>query len=405
MMCKNLFRTQWYLIAATIFLVLGSCNNATAGNSREKVQQWLSKLLTQQEGTLEKANDGFTINGNIKNKPNSLVVLLEVTPAGLQLIDSARTNSKGDFTIKGNAKESIICQLQWDESSLIYMVVDNKTQANVEVGGSGFDVSYALSGKGIDASSELKQLIDLNVSYIIKMQNIESRAKNLPNSPENYAIGAQLQKDYYLLLAERKTAISNLVMSFKKSPVPYFVLASQMLEEIEFPLLEHAYQSLKAYSPAGKYMADMTSRYEREKLLAIGAVAPDIKLKQPDGTELALSSLRGKVVLIDFWASWCGPCRKENPFNLKMYKDFKDKGFEIYGVSLDSDGGRWKNAIASDSLTWKHVSDLGGWQSAPAKLYQVSSIPSTFLLDKNGKIIAKGLRGENLYAKLEEILR
>jgi peroxiredoxin len=88
-----------------------------------------------------------------------------------------------------------------------------------------------------------------------------------------------------------------------------------------------------------------------------------------------------------------------------MYKDFKDKGFEIYGVSLDSDGGRWKNAIASDSLTWKHVSDLGGWQSTPAKLYQVSSIPSTFLLDKNGKIIAKGLRGENLYAKLEEILR
>jgi len=138
-------------------------------------------------------------------------------------------------------------------------------------------------------------------------------------------------------------------------------------------------------------------------VLAIGAVAPDIKLKQPDGTEIALSSLRGKVVLIDFWASWCGPCRRENPFNVKMYDDFKDKGFEIFGVSLDSEAGRWKSAIANDSLVWKHVSDLGGWQSAPAKIYQVSSIPATYLLDKDGKIIAKGLRGENLYAKLQEV--
>lgn len=380
-----------------------SCNNATAGNKSSRFENWINDLLTRQEGSLEKVKDGFTIQGNIKNKPNNLVVLLEVTPGGQQLIDSTRTDSKGNFTISGNIKESVICQLQWDENSVIYMVVDNKTQAKVECSGSGLDVSYALSGKGIESSSELKQLVDLNVSYIIKLQNIENRARGLTNSPENYAIGQQLQKEYYQLLSERKTNITNLVMGMKKSPVPYFVLVSQMLDEIEFPLLEHAYQSLKAYSPAGKYMAEMTSRYEKEKLLAIGAVAPDIKLKQPDGTELALSSLRGKVVLIDFWASWCGPCRKENPFNVKMYNDFKNKGFEIFGVSLDSEAGRWKSAIAKDSLTWKHVSDLGGWQSAPAKIYQVSSIPTTYLIDKEGKIIAKGLRGENLYAKLQEI--
>jgi len=387
------------LISPTI----ASCNNAKAGNASTRFELWINELLTRREGSLEKVKDGFTIQGNIKNKPNNLVVLLEVTSGGQQLIDSARTDGSGNFTITGNVTESIICQLQWDENSLVYMIIDNKTQAKVECSGSGLDVSYALSGKGIENSSELKQLVDLNASYIIKLQNIENRARGLTNTAENYAIGQQLQKEYYQLLSERKKDITKLVLGMKKSPVPYFVLATQMLEEIEFPLLEHTYLSLKAFSPSSKYMAEMTSRYEKEKLLAIGAVAPDIKLKQPDGTELALSSLRGKVVLIDFWASWCGPCRRENPFNRKMYADFKDKGFEIFGVSLDSDAGRWKSAIAADSLAWKHVSDLGGWQSAPAKMYQVSSIPATYLLDKDGKIIAKGLRGENLYAKLQEV--
>jgi len=393
----------WTAVLILLAPSVVSCNNAKAGNGSSRFENWINDLLTRQEGSLEKVKDGFTIQGNIKDKPNNLVVLLEVTATGQQLIDSARTDAKGNFIISGNVTESVICQLQWDENSLVYLILDNKTQAKVECSGTGLDVSYALSGKGIESSSELKQLVDLNVSYIIKLQNIENRARGLTNSPENYAIGQQLQKEYYQLLGERKRNITTLVLGMKKSPVPYFVIATQMLEDIEFPMLEHAYQSLKAYAPGGKYMAEMTSKYEKEKVLAIGAVAPDIKLKQPDGTEIALSSLRGKVVLIDFWASWCGPCRRENPFNVKMYNDFKDKGFEIFGVSLDSDAGRWKSAIANDSLVWKHVSDLGGWQSAPAKMYQVSSIPATYLLDRDGKIIAKGLRGENLSAKLQEI--
>jgi peroxiredoxin len=136
----------------------------------------------------------------------------------------------------------------------------------------------------------------------------------------------------------------------------------------------------------------------------IGGEAPNLKLKQTDGVEKELFSLRGKVVLIDFWASWCGPCRRENPNVRRLYSRFKNKGFEIYGVSLDQDANRWKGAIAADSLSWYHVSDLGGWQSAAASLYQVHSIPQTFLIDKNGRILGKGLRGEQLEAKLEEVL-
>lgn len=135
-----------------------------------------------------------------------------------------------------------------------------------------------------------------------------------------------------------------------------------------------------------------------------GSVAPELEFSDPDGKVRKLSDLRGKVVLIDFWASWCGPCRKENPHVRAMYEKYHDRGFEVFSVSLDNNKDRWKDAIAKDGLVWpNHVSDLKGWGSAAAKLYGVSSIPSTFLVDKDGRIIAKGLRGEQLTAVLEQI--
>lgn len=134
-----------------------------------------------------------------------------------------------------------------------------------------------------------------------------------------------------------------------------------------------------------------------------GAVAPDITQPTPQGSMLSLSSLRGQIVLIDFWASWCGPCRKENPNVVAAYNKYHKAGFEIFGVSLDKDKQKWIDAIAQDGLIWKHVSDLGHWNSAPAQAYGVNSIPATVLLDKEGKIIARNLRGPALEAKLAEI--
>lgn len=136
-----------------------------------------------------------------------------------------------------------------------------------------------------------------------------------------------------------------------------------------------------------------------------GAMAPEINLATPAGPTLALSSLRGKYVLIDFWASWCGPCRRENPNVVKTYATYKDKGFEIFGVSLDQNREAWLKAIEADKLVWKHVSDLQYWNSAGAQAYQVNSIPQTFLVNPEGRIIAKGLRGaalDNYLAKLFE---
>lgn len=154
------------------------------------------------------------------------------------------------------------------------------------------------------------------------------------------------------------------------------------------------------------YFPILTAQNEAKVGTDIGNMAPEIELKTPDGEFVKLSSLRGKVVLIDFWASWCGPCRRENPHVLKSYKEFKDKnfsigkGFEIYAVSLDKSREQWLQGIEKDSLVWTNVSDLQYWNSVPVKEYAVRSIPTNFLIDKDGIIVAKNLRG----TRLEETL-
>lgn len=151
------------------------------------------------------------------------------------------------------------------------------------------------------------------------------------------------------------------------------------------------------------YMVELKKNIDNAKNFVIGGLAPDFEQNTLDGQPMKLSSLRGKVVLVDFWASWCGPCRRENPHVVKLYNKYKSKGFEVLGVSLDQKKASWEKAIAKDKLTWSHVSDLKGWKNEVAKQYSVTSIPHTILLDKEGKILARNLRGADLDAKLKEL--
>ncbi len=164
----------------------------------------------------------------------------------------------------------------------------------------------------------------------------------------------------------------------------------------EMAVLEEIGERFRKAKPNHPQVKPFLENLKRLKGVSIGSDAPEIALPTPAGPIMRLSDLRGKYVLIDFWASWCGPCRRENPNVIKTYATYKDKGFEIFGVSLDQEKSAWINAIAKDQLTWPHVSDLQYWNSVAAQAYQVSSIPMTFLLDPQGKVIAKGLRGESL---------
>ena len=148
---------------------------------------------------------------------------------------------------------------------------------------------------------------------------------------------------------------------------------------------------------------EWVEQVEQSKKLAIGQVAPEIALPNPDGEVVPLSSLRGNYVLVDFWAKWCGPCRKENPNVVRMYNKYHDQGFEVYGVSLDRKREDWLQAIEQDGLHWTQVSDLKYWNSEAARIYNINAIPFALLLDPEGRIIGKNLRGKALENKLEEI--
>ena len=237
-----------------------------------------------------------------------------------------------------------------------------------------------------------KMAKELNQSYRTAYQEKdEAKMKELREQYEN------LMKDY----EAKEDAINK---ANADSYVAAYILAGK-LYEYDYEKLVEKFNTLgenaKATEP-GKTIAD---RIQKLSAVAVGQVAPDFTLNTPDGKPLSMHSIKGKVKVIDFWASWCGPCRGENPNVVKMYEKFHPKGLEILSVSLDEDKDAWLKAIEDDKLTWNHVSDLKGWQNAAAQLYCVNGIPHLVVLDENNVIVAKDLRGEELQNKVAELLK
>jgi thiol-disulfide isomerase/thioredoxin len=252
-------------------------------------------------------------------------------------------------------------------------------------------------------ASQYFQFVDFKDTGYEQVPQISEQVHNYASVLLNPQMGLKQaeQKKYFDQLLSQ---VSN------KSKLYKYILSGivNVLFEKKVSLaLEYGERYLSMYGADNKEQAVQIGQqlsFIRANLLDVPA--PEIVAADTSGQKtLALSSLKGKVVLLDFWASWCGPCRKENPNVVALYNKYKSKGFDIFSVSLDQDKNRWLQAIEKDNLSWaSHVSDLKGWASEPAKLYSVTGIPMTLLLDKEGNIIARNLRGEQLTMKLKELL-
>lgn len=221
---------------------------------------------------------------------------------------------------------------------------------------------------------------------------------------------SKIRKEYEPLQEENKKLTTEFV---KNNPNAYFsvIVLRTVYGQVENDEFKKLFDGLDAEvkkTKEGKELEDAIKKMDEQekaaKAVSVGSVAPGFSAQTPDGKNLSLKESMGKVTIIDFWASWCGPCRRENPNVVAMYNELHSKGLNIIGVSLDDNADKWKEAIASDKLTWNHVSNLKKWDDPIAKQYGVQSIPATFILDANGNIVAKDLRGAELKAKVEELL-
>ena len=350
----------------------------------------------------------FTVTGKIEKATPGGFVYLEANSQPTRKLDSTKVESGSTFTLKSQVIDGgEVFVLNVGGGQKVALLVEGGETLNVVADGYKVDGKTGQVGKATVTGSK-------NMGYYGKLMTLRSDMETrVANWNKQVAVAtekkdskrvAQIEQEYTTAEREVVDKVKAMLPEMGTSLVSLFALNFINVES-DFDTYDRLAQRFQKENPNSPHAKSLIGRVTRIKGVMVGSAAPEISLRDTTGNAIALSSLRGKYVLVDFWASWCGPCRAENPNVVRMYNKYKDKGFTIYGVSLDRTKAEWQRAIRNDNLPWTHVSDLKFWQSTAAQQYGVQAIPQTFLLDKEGKIIAKNLRGDALEHKLEEILK
>ncbi len=365
-------------------------------------------------GTEHKNTSGFQISGTLVNSKGESIYLEKLGQQGVNVVDSAIIGEKGEFLINNYAPTVGFYRLRINASNFAMLVLDSAQK--LVITGDARDLGNTYKAEG---SPDTKLYFEFNVLAQAQKHRTDSLENIIRNavvankldSSGVDSISKILQQPYEAII---KSYSDEVAKKIKENPNSFAsIMAIQQLRpEFYLDIYKILDKGLKEKYPTNndvKAFHGMVEQTEmtvnRSQAIKIGAEAPELLLPMANGKELALSSFRGKTVLIDFWASWCGPCRKELPNVKRCYEKYKAKGFEIYGVSLDKERDAWIEAISEEGLTWPQVSDLKFWQSEAVRIYAIESIPFTVLIGKDGKIIATDLRGADLDKKLAEVLK
>lgn len=411
---QNKFRFSLAFVGSLFFL--SGCSESV---DQAEITEGSSEYSTSAvEGDVMKSIDlppNVSLAGNINGGRNSSLVLEANTSKGVLRISQTFADANGNFVLKGAIEDMGLYQLrieealkQGEEPKVIPLTLEINDSVVIKADFNTFNINPVYSNTRWSAT--------LN-GYMKEMEKFVSWQKSVVN-PQQY----KQEELMIMMLKEKKSMDDFTVKSIKKDPSnpANILLMTNLYPNMGWDYWDNKFllvlkQMLKGYEDVypghpmtinfGAQIAQLEKSYDEHIGYTQKNIAPEIEMVDPTGKVRRLTDLRGKYVLIDFWASWCNPCRMENPNVVKVYKEYKDKGFDIFSVSLDTEQDRWKKAITADNLIWaNHVSDLKGWQSDVVSQFQFQGIPHTLLLDPEGKIIATNLRGPALEQKLKEVL-